>query len=109
MEEKRRAPRIKEENEVTITVVSGGKNIPEEINDNHTKDISVCGANIQTNIPLPVNTLVELDFTSKGVRQQMKILGKVKWVKSSMRMSLMRWLWNSTPARKSRNLRIISH
>src|SRR5664280_723077 len=81
MEEKRRAPRIKEENEVTITVVSGGKNIPEEINDNHTKDISVCGAKIQTNIPLPINTLVELDFTSKGVRQQMKILGKVKWGK----------------------------
>ena len=81
MEEKRRAPRIKEENEVTITVVSGGKNIPEEINDNHTKDISVCGAKIQTNILLPVNTLVELDFTSKGVRQQMKILGKVKWGK----------------------------
>jgi hypothetical protein len=81
MEEKRRAPRIKEENEVTITVVSGGKNTPEEINDNHTKDISVCGAKIQTNILLPVNTLVELDFTSKGVRQQMKILGKVKWGK----------------------------
>jgi hypothetical protein len=55
MEEKRRAPRIKDENEVTITVVSGGKNLPEEeINDNHTKDISVCGAKIQTNILLPV-------------------------------------------------------
>jgi hypothetical protein len=82
MEERRRAPRIKEENEATIKVVSGGKNLPEEeINDNHTKDISVCGAKIQTNILLPINTLLELDFTSKGVHQQIKILGKVKWSK----------------------------
>ena len=82
MEERRRAPRIEEENEVAITVVSGGKNLPEkEINGNHTKDISVCGAKIQTNILLPVSTLLELDFTSKGVHQQIKILGKVKWGK----------------------------
>ena len=82
MEERRRAPRIKEENEVAITVVSGGKNLPEEeIKDNYTKDISVCGAKIQTNVLLPVNTLLEIDFTSKGMRQQMKILGKVKWGK----------------------------
>ena len=82
MEEKRRAPRIKDENEVTITVVSEGKNLPEEeINGNHTKDISVCGAKIQTNILLPVNTIIELDITSKVVHQQMKILGKIKWSK----------------------------
>jgi PilZ domain len=82
MEERRRAPRIEEKNEVAITVASGGKNLPEEeINGNHTKDISVCGAKIQTNILLPVNTLLELDFTSKGVHQQIKILGKVKWGK----------------------------
>ena len=83
MEEKRRAPRIKnEEKEVTITVLSGGENLPEEkINGNHIKDISVCGAKIQTNILLPVNTLLELDFTSKGVHQQIKILGKVQWNK----------------------------
>jgi PilZ domain len=80
MDEKRRAPRIKDENEVTITVVSGGKNLPEEeINGNHTKDISVCGAKIQTNILLPINTILELDITSKVVHQQIKILGKVKW------------------------------
>ena len=67
MEERRRAPRIKEENEATIKVVSGGKNLPEEeINGNHIKDISVCGAKIQTNILLPVNILLELDFTLKG-------------------------------------------
>jgi len=83
MEERRRAPRIKEENDVTITVVSGGINLPEEqITDNCTKDISVSGAKIQSNIQLPVNTLIELDFTSKGLQQQMKILGKIKWRKA---------------------------
>jgi len=82
VEEKRRAPRIEDENEVTITVVSEGKNIPEEeINGNHIKDISVCGAKIQTNVLLPVNTLLELDFASKGVHKQIKIIGKVKWGK----------------------------
>jgi hypothetical protein len=82
MEERRRAPRMKEENEVTITVVSGENNLPKEkIFYNYTKDISVCGAKIQTHILLPVDTLLELDFTSKGVRQQVNALGKVKWVK----------------------------
>lgn len=83
MEERRRAPRIKEENEVAIRVVSGGKNLPEEpIKDNCTKDISVSGAKIQTHILLPVNTLIELDFKSKGMQQHMKILGKIKWRKA---------------------------
>ena len=83
MEEKRRATRIKNgEEEVTITVLSGGENLPEEeINGNHIKDISVCGAKIQTNVLLPVNTLLELDFTSKGARQPIRILGKVQWNK----------------------------
>ena len=82
MEERRRTPRIKEENEATITVVSGENNLPKEkIIDIYTKNISVCGAKIQTNILLPVDTILELDFTSKGVRERIKALGKVKWVK----------------------------
>jgi hypothetical protein len=82
MEERRRTPRMKEENEVTITAVSEENNLPKEkIIDYYLKDISVYGAKIQTNILLPVDTLLELDFTSKGVRQQINILGKVKWVK----------------------------
>jgi len=83
MEERRRAPRIKEENEVAIRVVSGGKNLPEEqINGNYTKDISVSGVKIQTNILLPLNTLIELDFKSRGMQQQIKILGKINWRKA---------------------------
>ena len=82
MEERRRQPRIEEENEVTITVVSGGHNLSEEtVINSCTKDISTSGVKIQTNILLPIDTLIELDFTSKAVRQKIQALGKVKWIK----------------------------
>ena len=86
MEEKRRTPRMEAENEVTITVVSEENNLTKKkIRDsliyNYTKDISLSGVGIQTHILLPVDTLIELEFTSKGVRQQINAFGKVKWVK----------------------------
>ena len=82
MEEKRRTPRMKEMNELTITVVAGEKNLPEEeINDNHTEDISVAGAKIQSHVFLPVGTIVELDFISKTVDQKITVLAEVKWIK----------------------------
>ncbi|MCX5849556.1 MAG: PilZ domain-containing protein [Deltaproteobacteria bacterium] len=82
MEERRRAPRLKEDNEVTITVVSGGKNPPKEkIIYNRSKDISVSGARIQAHIFLPVDTLLQIEITLKTVRQMITVLGKVKWIK----------------------------
>lgn len=82
MNDRRKTPRIKEENDVTITVIPGENNFPKEkIIDNFTKDISGGGAKIQTNILLPVDSLIELEFTSKGLRQQINSLGTVKWVK----------------------------
>lgn len=82
MEERRKAPRIQEENEVTITVISDINNFPKEkIINNFTKDLSAGGAKLQTNILFPVDSLIELEFTSKGLRQQISAIGKVKWVK----------------------------
>jgi hypothetical protein len=86
MEERRKAPRMTEENEVTITIDSEENNlahgkIRDIFIDNCTKDISASGAGIKTNIRLPVDALIELEFTSIGVREQIKTLGKVKWVK----------------------------
>jgi hypothetical protein len=82
MEEKRIAPRLEEENEVTITVISSRNNIPKEkIIYNEITDISASGAKIQTNILLPVDTLLNIDFKLKNVQQKINAIGKVKWIK----------------------------
>jgi len=82
MDERRRAPRIQEENEVTITVVSSEGDLPtEQIIHNQSKDISVSGARIQAHLFLPVNTLLMIEMTLKTVRQMITVIGKVKWIK----------------------------
>src|SRR5208337_4946438 len=80
MEERRKTPRLQEENEFTINIISGEKNLSEEILYNG-KDISLYGAKIQGNIPLPVGTIVKLDITINNLQQKMTTTGKVKWNK----------------------------
>jgi hypothetical protein len=84
MYEKRKAKRLEEKSEITITIVSGGKKSPEEkIMYNQSNDISVLGARIKANIFLPIDTLLKIDFTLKNPHQMMiSTLGKVKWIKS---------------------------
>jgi hypothetical protein len=81
MEERRRAPRIEDENEVTITVVSGRNNLPKEVMHNRSQDISVSGTRIQAHLFLPVDTLLKIDITLKNVHQMITVMGKVKWIK----------------------------
>jgi 23S rRNA-/tRNA-specific pseudouridylate synthase len=82
MQEKRRATRLQEENEVTITVVSGGDNLPKErVIYNHSKNISISGAKIQAHLFLPVETLLMIEMTLSTVRQMITVIGKVKWIK----------------------------
>ncbi len=82
MEERRIKPRIDEENEVTITIISEENNLPKEKTiESYTKDVSVFGAKIQTNILLQIDSFIDLEFMSKSVQEQIKTLGKVKWVK----------------------------
>lgn len=81
-EERRKAERLREDNEITITVVSGGRNLPQEkIIYNYTKDISVGGARIQANVLLPVNALLKIDLILRNLRQTVTAFGKVKWSK----------------------------
>ena len=83
MDERRRTPRIKEENKVTITVISAEKNLPEKkINYYLSKDISTSGIRIQTNIFLHVNTQLKLEVTLKHSSQMITAFAKVIWVKS---------------------------
>ena len=82
MDEKRRAPRLKDFSEITATVISRGNNLSKEkIFYNYSEDISVSGAKIRGNIPLPVDTLLKIDLTLNNLLQKITALGKVKWTK----------------------------
>jgi len=73
---------LEELNEITISVIAGGKNLPKEKTvDIYSEDISVSGAKIRGNILFPVDTLLKIDFTLKTLQRQITILGKVKWIK----------------------------
>jgi 23S rRNA-/tRNA-specific pseudouridylate synthase len=82
MKEERREKRLKEESEVTITVVSGVKKCSTgKVIYNISKDISASGAKIQSNIFLPMDTLLKIDFKLKNLQQMITAMGKVKWIK----------------------------
>ena len=71
-----------EESEVTITILAGGKKYPKEkVIYNTSKDISVSGAKLQSNIFLPIDTLLRIDFKLKNIQQMITAIGKVKWIK----------------------------
>jgi esterase/lipase superfamily enzyme len=83
MKNQRKEDRLKEFNEITTTVISGGKNLSQEtILYNYSEDISVSGARIRGNILLPVDTLLEIHFKLKNLFQKITALGKVKWIKN---------------------------
>jgi hypothetical protein len=82
MDEKRRAPRLKEFSYITATVISRENNLSKEnIFYNYSEDISVSGAKIRGNSPLPVDTLLSIDFTLNNLREKITAFGKVKWTK----------------------------
>lgn len=83
MEERRKEERLKVINEITISVVAADKNITttKGFPHNYSKDISVSGTKIKTNIFLPVDTLLKIDLKLKTLGRQITSLGKVKWVK----------------------------
>ena len=82
MREKRKSERLEELNEITISVISGDKNLPKEkAVDIYSEDLSVSGTKIRGNILLPVDTLLKIDLTLKTLSKQITALGKVKWIK----------------------------
>jgi len=83
--ERRKEERLEEENELIITVESGERDSSQaKIRDvylkNFTKNISKSGMGVRTEVQLPVDALIELEFKSKGLGEQIKAFGKVKWV-----------------------------
>jgi hypothetical protein len=81
MEERRWIPRLKEENEITINIFSGEENLPKEEIPYNSINISVCGAKIQGNILLPVDSIIKIDITLNNSQQKITTIGKVKWNK----------------------------
>ncbi|KUG24439.1 hypothetical protein ASZ90_005727 [hydrocarbon metagenome] len=82
MSDKRKAERLKELNEITISVISEVENIPKEkLSYNYSEDISASGAKIRGNILLPVDTILKIDFRLKTLKKQITAVGKIKWIK----------------------------
>jgi hypothetical protein len=82
LQERRKEERLKEYNEITISVVSPGRNIPKgKIIYNLIEDISMHGAKIRGNILLPIDTLLKIDFTLETLQKRITAIGKVKWIK----------------------------
>ena len=77
--EKRKEKRLKEEHEVIITIASG--ELGEKIPHNYCKDISASGVKIHGNVPLPIDTVLNIDFTLESLHQKITTCGKVKWIK----------------------------
>jgi hypothetical protein len=79
MQAARKAQRLNEENEVSITILSEITNIPKEkIVYNYSEDISMTGTRIQGNVLLPIDTFLEIDLTLKNAKEKITVFGKVK-------------------------------
>ena len=75
--------RLKEENDITITILSEIANPPKEkIIYNHSEDISISGTRIQGNVLLPVDTYLKIDLTLKNSKENVTVFGKVLWSKA---------------------------
>ncbi|KUG24058.1 hypothetical protein ASZ90_006141 [hydrocarbon metagenome] len=82
MKERRKAPRVKTSDEITISVTPEDKNISKKkFLYNYSKDISVSGTRIESSILLPVDTVVKIAFKLKNLKKEITALGKVKWIK----------------------------
>jgi hypothetical protein len=78
----RKNQRLTEEDDITVTLLSGAENIPrEKVFYPYSKDISVSGLKIQGNILLPLNTLLKIDLRLRNLQETVTFTGKIKWNK----------------------------
>lgn len=82
MKERRRKPRIEEEDKVTITALSGEENIPQKKIKYHLrKNISESGIGIYINTFLPVDTPIKIEVKLKDTPEIITAFAKVVWIK----------------------------
>jgi c-di-GMP-binding flagellar brake protein YcgR len=82
MKERRRDPRIKEENKVILNPVPDGSppGAKKEVYYCLTKDLSVGGIRIMTNAPLAVGSRVRVEVSLTKSRKRIQALAEVRWV-----------------------------
>jgi len=82
MKERRRDPRVREENKVVMTLIPGGTaQGPKQTYYSLTKDISMGGIRIMTEAPLAVDARVRLEITLSRSRKSIQAVARVRWVK----------------------------
>lgn len=83
MKERRAKERVKDFNEISVSILSEEQKTPEsKITYNYSEDISVAGTKIRGSILLPVDTVLKIDFALETLKKQITtVVGKVKWIK----------------------------
>lgn len=80
--DQRRKKRHEDSMEVAVTVLPDGKNFPEKtVFHNYTRDISLLGTRIGSDLLLPVNIAVNIDMKLKTMYPMVTTSGRVKWIK----------------------------
>jgi hypothetical protein len=83
MKENRKEQRVNEENRVVIEYFSDGEDFGKNKTINAlTKDLSIGGAKVLTDMYFPSGTTLNITLTLSKSRQIVKLQGKVKWVRS---------------------------
>lgn len=83
MVEKRKAKRLKNNDDINITIFADGKKFPKEkVVHNQSKDISILGARIKADIYLPINSFIKAEMKLRSNCPAVTIVGQVKWIKS---------------------------
>jgi c-di-GMP-binding flagellar brake protein YcgR len=82
MKERRRDPRIKEENRVTVSVIPNGSvHGSREVYHSLTRDLSLGGVRIMTDAPLAIDARVRVVLTLAKSRRRIQAVARVRWVK----------------------------
>ncbi|HON58192.1 MAG TPA: PilZ domain-containing protein [Smithella sp.] len=82
-EEKRKNERLKEQHDVTITIVSDNEKLSKMKKFYHlSKDLSGSGVKLSGDMFLPVDTTVKMELKLENLHQKIIALGRVKWIKT---------------------------
>lgn len=82
MKERRRDPRISEENKVTLNLMANGNlQGPKAVYYSLTKDVSLGGIRVITDAPLAIDSRIKVDLTLAKSRKRIRAVARVRWVK----------------------------